>query len=768
MKNMLKKFLVAVTVISFVMPLTVASAQSSVIKSIKVKGNKAISEATILSKIKMKIGDEFDQTVSNDDLKRLYALGFFNDVSIDVDPQPGGIAVTIVVEEKPVIDKVEFIGNKGMPTRKLQKVIQTKAGDMLNYSILAQDMVALKAYYSQNGYQNVSINYQIETSPDTGNAVVNIAISESTRLKIKKVEVEGNKAVKSKVIIDLLRTKPAWFFFRQGYFDDDTFATDIERVKRYYENMGYLDVDVKYDTQYNMDKGEMYITLKIIEGALYTTGDISITGNLVFPENDIMKLIKMKKGEPFSHLNLSADMEAIRQFYYEKGYMNVGINIDRKLDPATNAISLIYTIDANEVVYVGNIDIKGNTKTKDVVVRREIRIYPGEKFDGSKLRRSKERLYNLGFFEDIFFETQPTADPNVRDLLVSVKETKTGEFAFGGGYSSVDEFMGFIQVTQRNFDIFNWPNFTGDGQFLAIRANVGTVRMDYEVSWTEPWIFDYPLSFGFDAFNRTHFRTSSVGYGYKEIRSGGDVRFGKELTEYLRSDLMYKLEEINISDLSDDATIDLISERGTNRVSSLQLGFTFDTRDNVFVPKKGFFGQAIFEDAGGFLGFDKNYVKGFFLASYYFSFYDKFVLELKGRTGLSDSYGDTDEVPLYERFYAGGAETIRGYKERRVGPRDPGSNDPIGGEGVLIGNVELTFPIYEKVIKGAVFYDVGNVWRHVEDYFKLEGGFKQGVGTGIRVKTPIGPLKLDVGYPLSDNQDDKKQLEWYFSVSQGF
>lgn len=179
-------------------------------------------------------------------------------------------------------------------------------------------------------------------------------------------------------------------------------------------------------------------------------------------------------------------------------------------------------------------------------------------------------------------------------------------------------------------------------------------------------------------------------------------------------------------------------------------------------------GQIILENAGGFLGFDKSFVKGYLTLLYYHTFFDKFVLELKGRTGIADSYGDTDEVPIYERYYAGGADSIRGYKERRVGPRDAGSTEPIGGEGVVIGNVELTFPLYEKVIKGAVFYDVGNVWRHLKDYFKFEGGFKQGAGVGIRVKTPIGPLKLDAGYPLSDNNDDKKQIEWYFSVSHGF
>jgi outer membrane protein insertion porin family len=232
---------------------------------------------------------------------------------------------------------------------------------------------------------------------------------------------------------------------------------------------------------------------------------------------------------------------------------------------------------------------------------------------------------------------------------------------------------------------------------------------------------------------------------------------------------MYTLEDVNISDLPDDATDALIKERGENWISSMLWSATYDTRDNIYAPKRGFVGEIALENAGGFLGFDKSFVKGFLVLDYYHPlFLENVILELKGRTGLADGYGDTKDVPIYDRFYVGGAETVRGYKERKIGPRDPGSNAPLGGDAMLVGNAEITFPVYEKLIKGAVFYDIGNAWEHVRDYMKWEGGLKQGFGTGVRVKTPIGPLKLDVGYPLSDNHDDKKQLEWYFSVSHGF
>jgi len=742
--------------------------RKSVIKEIVVKNNKIISEATITSKIKMKPGDQFNQDVLNEDLKRLYALGYFTDAVIDIDETPDGIIVSIYVEEKPVVEAINFKGNAKLSTKKLQKGIQSKVGDMLDYSKLAGDINEMKNLYSAEGFQNVNIDYQVEMNNDTKNAIVNIVIDEKERYKIRGVTVDGNTVVKSKDILGMMATRPAWFFIYKGFYDELVFEADMDKIKAYYQDKGYLDVDVTYDFSYDEKQEAMFIKLHINEGTKYVVGNVSVEGDLVFAKEDVMKKISMKPNDAFSHMKLGADMENIRELYFQKGYMNVNVNLDRKLDPTTNKIDLLYTIQANQVVYVGKIDVKGNTKTKDVVVRRELRIYPTEKFDGEKLRRSKERLYNLGFFEDVYFDTIPTEDPAVRDLVVQVKETKTGEFAFGGGYSSVDKLIGFVQLTQRNFDLFNFPYFTGDGQDLSIRASIGMVRMDYDLSWTEPWIFDYPLSFGVDLFNRTHSRASDVGYGFKEIRTGGDLRLGKEFYEYLRGDLMYKLERVTISDLADDATQDLVNERGTNDISSMTVGMTFDTRDNVFAPKTGILAQAMFENAGGFLGFDKSFIKTYFLLGYYYTFFDKFTLELKGRTGIANAYGDTDDVPIYERFYAGGADSIRGYGERRVGPRDQGSNTPIGGEGTMLGNAEVTFPLYEKIIKGAVFFDCGNVWRYVEDYFTLKDGFKMGTGVGVRVKTPLGPIKLDLGYPLSDNHDDKKSVEWYFSMSRDF
>jgi outer membrane protein insertion porin family len=355
----------------------------------------------------------------------------------------------------------------------------------------------------------------------------------------------------------------------------------------------------------------------------------------------------------------------------------------------------------------------------------------------------------------------------VQNLVVNVKETKTGEFSFGGGYSSIDFLIGFVEVTQKNFDIMNFPSFTGAGQLLDIRGQLGMVRHDISISWTEPWIFGYPLAFGFDFYNTAHSRQTDIGWAYDEERTGGDLRFGKEWTETFRTDLTYRLEDIRITNVNDGASQALKDESGSNWISSLNLSLTQDTRDNIYNPTKGYILTGSIEDAGGFLGGDKSFVKGTATAAVYHAFFEKFVLELKVRGGVVNAYGNSDSVPIYERFFAGGANTIRGYKERAVGPRDPGSNDPVGGEALGIGNAELTFPIYEKLIKGAIFYDFGNVHAKAQDFFTW-GDIKSGAGLGVRVKTPIGPVKLDYGYPLVPNNDDKRTGEFYFSMSHGF
>jgi outer membrane protein insertion porin family len=747
-------------------PLTPSSAAGQkTISVIKVKGNKAISSATILSKIKVKPGDIFSQELLNADLKRLFGLGFFTDISIETEDYETGVAVTFAVVERPLISQIIFVGNRAYKSEKFKKEIKSAENDMLDEAKLKGDVEHIKEMYKKKGYQLADVKYDIKIDNEKNTAKVTFTIDEKTRMRIKKIYFTGNKAITSKQLLRSISTRPDGFF-TSGYLKEDVLETDMDKLKYLYETKGYLDAKIAYKIEYDSSGRWILLTIQIEEGRKYTVGTITIRGNAVFPESQIRSRLAVLSAQPFSSVALRQDTSNIQQFYYQKGYMMAQIDPVTNINQDTGKVDITYTITENELIYVDKIRIKGNSKTKDVVIRRELRTYPGEKFDGDKLRRSKERLYNLGFFEEVTFDTEPGSAPNKQDLVVTVKETKTGELSFGGGFSSVEQLVGFASITQKNFDLFNFPTFTGDGQQLRFMAEFGTIRQNYELSWTEPWIFDMPLLFGFDAYNRTRLRRSGLGYGFDEVRQGGDIRFGKELTEYLNSSLMYVIENVDISNISEGASSDLMAEEGKNRISKAVLGLVYDNRDSLYNPTKGFLLAGGAECASKFIDGTKEFTKYTANTGIYFTHFSKLVLELKGLAGIADAYGQSTKVPIYERFYVGGAETIRGYRERRIGPKDPNSDDPVGGEAIIVGNAEYTFPIYEKFIKGAVFYDIGNVWERWEDIGRK--GFKSGTGAGVRVKTPIGPLRLDYGYPLSHVAGEKKKGRFHFTVSQGF
>ena len=738
---------------------------SAKITEIKVEGNKSVNSSTILSKIKIRVGDRFSQKAVNEDIKRLYAMGFFTDVTAEVEDYEGGLRLIFSVTEKSVVEKIIFEGNKIYKEDVLKKQIETKESDVLNKRRLAEDVRKIKDFYRKKGFPLSGVSYDINVDEATNKAKVYIKIDEKARYSIRQIQFKGNSAFIDKRLMKVISSRPAWLF-NSGFLDEETLEQDMDRLGEFYKSNGFLDAKATNTIDYS-DKGPyIYISINIEEGDKYFVGDVGIKGNNIIAEKEIRKGLKMKKGQPYSPDTLRADVIGIQTLYFDKGYMSCHIKPNTILDKDKKSIDITYEITEGDLSYINEIRITGNTKTKDVVIRRELRFYPGDKFDGEKMRRSKQRLYDLGFFDEVIFDTEPTQYPDKKDLAVSVKEAKTGEFSFGGGYSSVDRLIGFVEVMQRNFDITNFPTFTGAGQNLKIRAEIGSIRRDYTISFTEPWIFGYPYLFGFDAFNYEREKETGLGYGYDEARTGGDLRFGKEFTDYDRADLMYKLERIKIGDVDSDASSALKDEEGKNTISSLALTLTRDTTDSKYNPMKGHILSATGEDAGGIFGGDKDFYKLSGLADLFFNYEEKLVIEGKFRIGWADEYDNSKSVPIYERFFVGGANTVRGYKERSIGPRDSNTGDPIGGEAMLIGNLEATYPIF-KNFKIAAFYDIGNVWADSKDLG--DGDFKAGAGVGIRVKTPIGPVKVDMGYPLDKaHPGDKQKIRFHFSMTRGF
>ncbi|MFH0771162.1 MAG: outer membrane protein assembly factor BamA [Candidatus Omnitrophota bacterium] len=736
------------------------------VKAIFVTGNKTISSAVILSKVKSKTQEPYKKTEINEDIKRIYGLGFFSDVKADVKEFPDGVEVYFVVTEKPPIGQIIFVGNKAIREEKLKKELKMKQDEILDERQLKEGIKAIRELYYKKGFTHAKVDYGIRLDQDKAKAVITLTIDEGKRVKIRSIIFQGNKAFDSGRLLKLMATKKSWWFFISGIFNEDAFESDLDKIKAFYESNGYLDAKLDSELKYDDTGKFLKINIKIDEGKKYLAGKISFSGNSVISEGELRKSLKMPAGKAFSYDELRNDVDLIQGLYFEKGYIYAAVKSEVSLDPSTTGkMDILYNIVENQLTYVEKVEIKGNIRTKDKVIRRELRLRPGEPFDGKKLQRSKERLYNLGYFEDISFDTEKGSTSNKADLIVDVKETKTGEFSFGGGFSTVDKIVGFAQVTQRNFDIMNFPTFTGGGQELVLRAEVGTVRRDYQLSFTEPWIFGYPYLFGFDFYQNTHLKDRNIGYGYNERRRGRDLRFGKEFDDYDRADLAYRFEEVKISDVEDDANFDLKKEMGLNSISSLGLSLTRDTSDSAYSPSKGYRLVGSVEDAGGLFGGDKDFVKWYGSSVLYVSAFEKHVLEFRLRVGAIGAYGDSSDVPIYERFYAGGADTVRGFKERSLGPRDSATNDPLGGEAMIVGNAEYIFPVVE-FLKGAVFFDAGNVWAKEGDFGS--GGYKYSAGAGIRVKTPVGPVKLDYGYPLKVDTGQKKTGRFHFSLTRAF
>jgi outer membrane protein insertion porin family len=740
------------------------------VKYVDVRNNKTVSGATILSKLKTKKGDIFSQKIVDEDIKRLYLLGFFSDVSVSVEDVQDGTGVIFTVTEKAPLTKVIFIGNKVFNSSRLESAVESKLNEFADERKLKKDSDNIKDLYEKKGYPWVSVTYKIEADEANTSSSAVFTIDEGVKAVVKKLNIIGNTAFSDKRILKIMKSKTAGFF-RSGVYKKEVLEDDMERIKNFYKQAGFLDAKPTHELIFREQARKKWIELvvRVEEGRKYVTGNIKVSGNVIFSEEELKALLKMKQGDTFTEDSLHNDVGNVQEYYFDKGYIMARVRPDTILNMETDRIDITYALIEGEVAYVNKINIHGNTKTKDVVIRRELRIKPGERYDGAKLRRSKERLYNLGYFEDITFDTEETAEPDKRDMVVDVKETKTGEFSFGGGFSSIDKLIGFVEIEQKNFDMLNFPTFTGDGQDIRLRGEFGSTRKNYLLSWTEPWIFDKPISFGFDLYASEHDKSGSTGYAYDETRHGGDIRLGKEFSETFRGDFTYKIENVDISNFDDNVSQSLRDEEGKNTIASAMAQLTQDTTDNRFNPTRGSILTGSIEVAGGPFGGDKDFAKFFNSISHY-STLGAFVLELKLRDGIVTTYGGNNgTVPVYERFFAGGTYTVRGYKERDICPKDQ-SGDPVGGGTMAIANAELTAPIIEN-LKGALFIDAGNVW-HVPDSKPKggvsSGGVRFGVGVGVRIKTPIGPVKLDYGFPINPGDDQSSTGRIHFSMSRGF
>jgi len=762
-----------------ILPVTAAAERDKSVAAIEITGNRRISTDAILLRIKTRLGEPYRLEDVNADLKRLHEWGPLSSIEVKSEELTDGeITVIFTVEEKPIVKKVIFEGNREYDDADLQEKMKTTAGDILSQTKLNEDIAVIYKLYEDDGYYRTEINYEIKLDPDSGEAVIYINIDEGHEIRIKDITILGAMELDPDDILGVMETHSQSLFsiLHRGLFKEEEFSLDLERIIIYCRSQGYLDMKILDVEKTIIGEGAgLDITITISEGKQYHAGAVRLVGNENFPAEDLEALLPLRMGDVFSPEALRKDTKAIRDFYFSRGYIDADIRSHTIFNQKTEQMDITYSIREKQISYINRIDITGNTITRDIVIRRELSVKPGGLFNGVKVERSRERLQNLGFFQRVEIYPIPTAEEGKKDLVVRLEEKKTGEFMFGVGYSSMDDFIGFIEIGQGNFDIFNPPYFVGDGQKMKVRAEFGSSKSNYEISFVEPWMFGIPLSFGVDLYRRT--RTWD---DYEEKRLGGNIRLRKRLTAFTQMGLNYTLENVDIYDVDDYADWSIQSEEGTNWISSLTPSLTRDTRDSYLVPTRGMKNTLACQVAGDVLGGDKDFIKTTFYTSAYYSIFDGYIFGIRYRAGTAQPYDDTDIVPVYERFYLGGANTIRGFRYREVGPQgiDPRTGlpngDPVGGDSMMMGSVEFTYPIYD-MIRGAFFCDIGNVWA-AKDWELDDPAFgaqwfknlQAGAGFGLRLYLPIGPIKLDYGWPLHTDGWNDTGGRFHFNIGYAF
>ncbi len=701
------------------------------VNNIDIQGLKRIEEGAIKAKVSQKIGDPVSQDKINEDIKSIFKMGYFDDVRVEIEPFEGGVRLIYIVKEKPTIIKVDFQGNTEIEDSKLKEKVTITAGAIADTVLIQDNALKIKSFYEEEGYWLANI-VPVTKKISEDEIGLTYQIDEGPKIKIRKIFVEGNKNISSSKIKKAMETKEWWLFSfvtSSGYYKKAQMEGDVEKIKALYFDNGYIKAAVaEPEIAVDKEKKGMTITVRVSEGDQYKVSSVDFSGNKVYDDAAIRKLITISPNSVFRKSQLEKNIQAISSLYSDNGYALVSVMPD--LVPAENdkTVRVSLAISEGEKYRVGRIEVSGNTKTRDKVIRREIRFDEGEIFSSSKLKRTYERINNLQFFDSVDIVPKPKYEEKVVDLDVRVKEKPTGFFSIGGGYSSVDKFIATADLTQ--------GNLFGKGQYVKIKGELGGLSSLYEISFRDPWFLDKPI-----ALNTGIYKTTRDYTEYNKKAYGLFAGLGKNFSEYWNADVTYNFERATISDIKAGASIIILDQQGTKSTSSITPAITRDSRDNFLDPSRGSRNSLSVTYAG--IGGDNYFFKTSADSAWYFPLGPTSVM-LRGRFGYAKGLFDK-AVPLYERFYVGSIYTVRGLGFGEAGPKDQGTGDPIGGTTELIFNAEYIFPVLpEMKLKGVVFFDAGNSYEDFTDFGKL----RYTTGTGIRWISPIGPIRIEWGYNI--------------------
>jgi len=726
------------------------------IEMIDVQGTEALDKEVVLMRLRVNKGDIYDPKALNDELKNIYGLGYFDDVKVDVDDLPEGVKVTFVVKEKPRITVVDVLGVEELDRDDILELLNTKAGSVLNPKILAEDLANIKTEYTKEGFYNAKISYNVEKS-ESGLARLNIVVDEGKKLYVEDIRIVGAESLDEDDLRDQLALKEhgifSWFT-GSGVIQDNMLERDSATLQAYYNDQGFLEATVGQPKVEYLEDG-IAVTFEVSEGRRFKIGNITYKGDLLETPDKLSELIHlddMKAEDQYaSRTQMRDDAQALTKYYSDYGYAFAEVDYNTKLNPDTLTVDVEFELHKRQKIYIRRVLIEGNSRTRDNVIRREMRLTDGDLFSGTKLARSTQRLNKLGFFEQADVETVPTDDPNLMDLKVKVKETTTGQLSGGVGWSSSDGVYFLVSVSE--------ANLFGKGYYTSLEGAWGGDTTRYTAKFMNPSVYDSEWAFGIDVYD-----WDDDYDDYDISRVGTRWRTGHAVGEYTRWNAYYELENYKVTDVDDDATSSIQDIKGENWSSMIHNELVRNTLDKRINPTTGMKSSLSAEYSGGILAGSDDYIKFQFDHSQYWPLWMDHVFHFHGSLGYMMEQFNGEDVPVHEKFYLGGIDDVRGYKNNYISPREDG--DRVGGNSMMFANFEYLFPIMEEVgVMGLAFFDAGDVWANEGD---IDFDLKKSVGCGIRWFSPMGPLRLEYGYALDEIEDQGSKSRLEFSVGQFF
>lgn len=729
-----------------------AKTDTPVINTIEITGNKRIETTTILTRIKTREGDIYSADKVKEDIKTLYSTDYFEDISTETDASDGNIKLIFIVRERSILKDISFEGNHKITSDRLKEKITLIAGTPFSNKQVKESVERLKALYQEDGYYEASITPVINKLSED-KASVAFFIKEGKKIKIKEVRISGAKQLSESGIIKTINTKrykqlTSWLT-GSGIYKEIEAEGDVDRIRDYYLDRGFIQVQVSGpETEVIGDGRWMRIIFRVVEGEKFKIKNIAFTGNDIYTNSFIENKINLHSGMIFSRRMLREDISRIVDLYGEKGYAFSNITPDIKPDETTREVDITLDIEKGEKIKIRRINIGGNEKTRDKVIRRELRLSEVDYLDTSALKRSFQRINNLNYFENVEIVPELVSKDMV-DLNVRVKEKPTGAFSMGGGYSSVYGLVAMVDLTE--------GNLFGKGELLKLKGEFGKLRTSYDLTFREPWFMETPTSLTVNIFD------TERNFDTYDIKSkGGNIGLGRSFGEYWSGGVSYGLQNINVTNVTGAPPSSL--KTGESRTGSVTTYVTRDTRDNSWDTRAGNKHNISIEYADEFLGGDNVFAKYILDTVWYYPLMLDSAVMFHGRYGDGEGIRGS-EFPANERFYVGGIYTVRGFdygKASTPSTIDQINGDLLGADKELIFNLEYVIPLVKEArINGVIFYDAGSGFGK-DDSITISD-LRTSAGGGFRWLSPIGPLRLEWGYNLSPKRGERQGI-WEFSI----